>query len=201
MTTEEVKKAGIKAFTTMKILSVTTGLPGGSQSPGAIWARRSPLAPVSVHSGSPGQVRRGWPLLRQPGSHFHKDHVNCVQWALYSHGVPGAGGAALPSQEGGDPRVPSLLLSVLGEGEEVTRHHLPPHALRGREEPPAGVLRGGRRDGNALAPPPRLPRPAPPRRGAGPSTAVSLLLGHPGLGADEEAGPAGGQRRKCRSLS
>lgn len=60
------------------------------------------------------------------------------------------------SVEGGDGREPPpgpSLAFCLGEGEEVARHQLPPHSLRGWQEPPPGVLRGGRRDGNPL---PRL---------------------------------------------
>lgn len=36
--------------------------------------------------------------------------------------------------------MPSLLFFVLGEGEKVTSHQLPPYTFCGWEEPPAGVL-------------------------------------------------------------
>lgn len=89
------------------------------------------------------------PLLLWSELHFHEHRAEHVRWPLASPCSLGRPSTA--SMEGGDGREPPLgpsLAFCLGEGEEVTRHQLPPHPLRGRQEPPPGVLRGRRRDGN-----------------------------------------------------
>lgn len=163
----------------------------------SLWVAGRSLPPsVSTQSRVLGR-RRDWPLLWQPGLCLHRDHADRVGWTWCLHRVPGRPSTAL--QEGGDARAQTSAL-CLGEGEEVAGHQLPPHPLRGREEPPAGVLRGRRRDGNAPPLPAHPSAPPLPGRCSLPA-ACPPPLGHPGLGADEEAGPPGGQRRKCRSLS
>lgn len=133
------------------------------------WVAGRPLPP-SVSTQGLGR-RRDWPLLWQPGLRLHRDHADRVGWTWCLHRVPGRPSTAL--QEGGDARAQTSAL-CLGEGEEVAGHQLPPYPLRGREEPPAGVLRGRRRDGNAR-PCPHTPQPHGRLAGAPSQQPVPLL--------------------------
>lgn len=111
----------------------------------ATWPRlhRASILPpgaASTQGKSPGQVHGGFCPRTPPELNSGKHHLDSPVAGLCQCAPAQHQGGRRQGEDSPTTAMPSLLLFVSGEGEEVTCHQLPPYAFRGWEEPPAGVL-------------------------------------------------------------